>query len=172
MPKRSAKKSPPGIKLGSLVKDRITGFQGIAIGRTEFGYGCVHIRVQAKGLGDDGAPIPVQTFDDQRIEMLEPPTKAFPELTRPAIKLGDLVRDTLTEETGIATALTVELDGKVKVVIERPGLTEGGEPKAPILSNAIWVELVDKRKLKVSDTSVATSGGPMARGSLTLGGQG
>lgn len=48
MAKPTAKKSGPGIALGSLVKDRITGFKGIAIGRTEFGYGCVHIRVQAQ----------------------------------------------------------------------------------------------------------------------------
>lgn len=37
MAKNTAKKSAPGIKLGRLVKDSITGFTGIAIGRTDLG---------------------------------------------------------------------------------------------------------------------------------------
>lgn len=166
MPKNNVKKSAPGIKLGSLVKDSITGFTGIAIGRTEFGFGCIHIRVQAQGLTKTGDPIPVQSFDDQRIEVLAPPTKLWPEPKRTAIKLGNVVRDTLTGAVGIATALTVGLDGQVNIVFEQPGLTPEGEPKSSLYTTAERAVVVNKRELKVSEASVATSGGPMARGAI------
>lgn len=163
MAKPTTKKSPSGIKLGSLVIDRITGFKGVAISRTEFAYGCVHICVQGQQLTKDGDPIPIQTFDDQRIEVLAPPTKSWPEANKSAIKLGDLVRDTITGATGTATARTVALDGRIKVIIEPLGLAESGEPMSALLVIADRLEVIDRSKLRVSETSVATSGGPMAR---------
>jgi hypothetical protein len=166
MAKNIVKKSASGIKLGSLVKDSITGFTGIAIGRTEFGFGCIHIRVQAQGLTKMGDPIPVQSFDDQRIEVLAPPAKLWPEPKRTAIRLGNVVRDTLTGAVGVATALTVGLDGQINIIIEQPGLTPDGEPKSSLYSNADRAVVVDRRELKVSKASIATSGGPMARGAI------
>lgn len=164
MTKKTAPKSTPGIQLGSLVKDNITGFTGIAIARTEFGFGCIHIRVQAQGLTKAGEPIPVQSFDDQRIEVLAPPTRAWPEPQRTAIKLGNVVKDNLTGAVGVATALTVGLDGQVNVLIEQAGLTQDGELKSPLYMDAERAVVVSKRQLKVSEASLATSGGPMARG--------
>jgi hypothetical protein len=57
------------IKLGSKVKDSITGFIGIAIGRTEFMYGCARILVEPQEL-KDGKPIETHWFDEQRIDVL------------------------------------------------------------------------------------------------------
>lgn len=163
MTKTTDKKTATGIKLGSLVKDTITGFTGIAIGRTEFGFGCIHIRVQAKGLTKEGDPIPAQSFDDQRIEVLEPPTKVWHQSKDPLIKLGDVIRDALTGAVGIAVAKTVNLDGHISFIIEQSGLTECGEPKPPFYVSADRAVVVSKSELKVSKDSVATSGGPMAR---------
>jgi len=146
-----------------LVKDNITGFTGIAIARTEFGFGCVHIQIQAQGLTTAGEPIPVQSFDDQRVEVLAPPTKSWPEPTKTTIKLGDVVRDVLTGATGVASAKTFNLDGHVTIIIEQPGLTEDGAPKAPIRFGLEGLIVVDRRELEVSKDSVATSGGPTAR---------
>ncbi len=149
--------------MGSLVIDRITGFKGIAISRTEFGYGCVHISIQAQQLIKDGDPIPAQTFDDQRIDVLAPPKRAWPEPKKSPIKLGDFVRDTVTGAAGTATGRTIGLDGRIKIMIEQSGLTELGEPRSAILTIAERIEVIDRNKLTVSDTSVATSGGPMPR---------
>ncbi len=164
MAKNTAKKTAPGIKLGSLVKDSITGFTGIAIGRTEFGFGCIHIRIQAQGLTKEGDPIPVHSFDDQRVEVLEKPTKSWPDPKRTATRLGNVVRDTLSGAVGVASGITTDLSGQVNVIIEQPGLTQDGEPKSPLYIDADRVVVVDKRELKVSEYSTATSGGPMARG--------
>ncbi|HWA84999.1 MAG TPA: hypothetical protein VG710_02155 [Opitutus sp.] len=160
----TTKKKASGIKLGSLVKDTVTGFTGIAVGRTEFAFGCIHIRVQARKLSTDGAPIPVQSFDDQRIELLAPPTKSWAEPRKIAVKLGNVARDTLTGTVGTVTSKTVGVEGQVYFVIEPPGLTENGETNPPLVVSAGWIEVVDKRELAVSKSSAATSGGPAARG--------
>lgn len=38
------------IKLGDKVKDKISGFEGLATARSEFLYGCVRILVEPTGL--------------------------------------------------------------------------------------------------------------------------
>jgi len=59
-----------GIKLGSLVKDSITGFTGIATGDANFMYGCRRIQIESKML-KDGKPIEAQWFDEQRVEIVK-----------------------------------------------------------------------------------------------------
>lgn len=58
------------INLGSKVKDSITGFAGVATGRTEWLYGCVRYCVEPAELRD-GKPIEAQHFDEQRLVVVE-----------------------------------------------------------------------------------------------------
>lgn len=58
------------IKLGDLVKDTYTGFTGIAVARTIWLYGCNRIVIEPTAL-KDGSPIKAESFDEQRIELLE-----------------------------------------------------------------------------------------------------
>lgn len=58
------------IKLGSKVKDSITGLTGIATSRTEYLYGCVHIGITPQETKDGKACEP-QWFDEQRVEVLK-----------------------------------------------------------------------------------------------------
>ena len=163
MAMKTAKKTAPGIKLGSLVKDSITGFTGIAVGRVEFVFGCIHIRVQGQGLTRDGAPISIHSFDDQRIDVIRPPAKSWPKPKVSTIKLGDTVRGTLNGVVGVVSGRSVGLDGLVTYIVERPGMTPDGDPKAALSIDSDRLEVVTRRKLKVSKDSVATSGGPMTR---------
>ena len=57
------------IKLGSKVRDNITGFEGIATGRTEWLFGCNRVCVEPTEL-KDGKPIEAQWFDEQRMEVV------------------------------------------------------------------------------------------------------
>ncbi len=141
----------------------MTGFTGYAIGRIEFGYGCIHIRVQTQSLTKDGEPVPQQNFDEQRIEVLEQPKKAWPKPKMTSVELGDLVLDTLTGAVGIASAKNFSLDGEVSILIEQVGLREDFSPKPPLYAAADRVVTKERRKLRVSTDSVATSGGPLAR---------
>lgn len=69
--KKKTSNKPAGIKLGDLVKDRITGFTGIATSRTEHLFGCVHIGITSTCVDKDGVPIGVVAFDEQRVQRLE-----------------------------------------------------------------------------------------------------
>lgn len=60
-----------GIKLGDLVRDRLTGFTGIAIGRTDWLYGCSRIGIEPKELDKEGKPREASWFDEQRVEVVE-----------------------------------------------------------------------------------------------------
>lgn len=158
---KKKKSAPAGIQLGSLVKDTISGFTGIAVGRTEFGFGCIHIRIQAKGLGPDGAPIPIHSFDDQRIEVLGPPTRTWPQPRETAIRLGNFVRDSVTGTVGIVIGKTTNLEGNTILTLEHTELAADGQPKALLSAAPERLVVIDRRELKVSKDSVATSGGPM-----------
>ncbi len=59
------------IKLGSRVKDKVTGFTGIATGRLVWEFACIRIAVQAQDLDKDGKPLDFQWFDEPRLDVLE-----------------------------------------------------------------------------------------------------
>jgi hypothetical protein len=58
------------IKLGSKVRDKITGLTGIAVGRTEWLHGCARISVQPQEL-KDGKPCEISSYDEPQIEVLD-----------------------------------------------------------------------------------------------------
>jgi len=58
-----------GIKMGDKVKDSISGFSGIVIGRAEYLYGCVQILVQPESLQEDGDPMESRWMDEQRFDV-------------------------------------------------------------------------------------------------------
>lgn len=60
------------IKLGQKVKDTITGFEGIALGRTEWLYGCVRVTVQPQQLFE-GKTIEPEVFDEPQLVVVEEP---------------------------------------------------------------------------------------------------
>lgn len=64
------------IKLGSKVRCKITGFEGIAITRTEWLNGCVGICVKPLGLFE-GKPIEPVTYDEFELEEVQ--ENAIPE---------------------------------------------------------------------------------------------
>ena len=55
----------------------MTGFEGIAIGRTEWMYGCTRYAIEPTEL-KDGKPIEAQWFDEQRVEAVAEAPKAAP----------------------------------------------------------------------------------------------
>ena len=58
------------VKLGSRVKDTVSGFTGIATGRAEYMYGCAAILIEPESL-HDGKPIDGGWFDEQRVQVVE-----------------------------------------------------------------------------------------------------
>lgn len=58
------------MNLGDRVRDVYTGFEGIFVARTEWLYGCARITIEPTELRE-GKPIDMQTFDEQRVELVE-----------------------------------------------------------------------------------------------------
>ncbi len=59
------------VNLGDKVKDKITGYQGTVIAKTEWMNGCHRVIVQAEGLKEDGNAKDSHHCDVQQIELLE-----------------------------------------------------------------------------------------------------
>lgn len=58
------------VGLGDQVKDRITGFSGVVIARTEWLNSCNRITVQPKEL-KDGKPVEAQVFDEYDLKVVK-----------------------------------------------------------------------------------------------------
>ena len=58
------------IKLGQEVKDKVTGFSGIATSVTEFMYGCRRISVDPRELSKDGKLKENLIFDEPQLEVI------------------------------------------------------------------------------------------------------
>ncbi len=56
--------------LGDKVRDKLTGFEGIVIARTEYINGCIHACVKAQTL-KDGKPLDGEWIDWSQLEVLE-----------------------------------------------------------------------------------------------------
>lgn len=58
------------INLGDQVKDRVTGYEGIAVGRTTFLNGCDRIGIQPK-VGADGKIPDTVWFDEPQVAIVQ-----------------------------------------------------------------------------------------------------
>jgi hypothetical protein len=59
------------INVGDVVRDTVTGFEGMAVAITKWLHGCMRITVQPQKL-HDGKPIEPQTFDAPQIVLVNP----------------------------------------------------------------------------------------------------
>ncbi len=57
------------INLGDRAKDKVSGFTGIVVGRTEWLHGCVRVTIQPEEM-KDGKPIEPMTFDELQLELV------------------------------------------------------------------------------------------------------
>lgn len=59
------------IKLGDKVKDKISGFEGIATGVAEYLNGCTRILIEPTSLDEDGKLLKSTWFDDVQVEVVK-----------------------------------------------------------------------------------------------------
>jgi hypothetical protein len=67
-------------QLGSTIRDKITGVQGITTGRCHYLYGCTQYNVIQK-VGADGKLVDNYWFDEGRLELLPEPVVQASEVT-------------------------------------------------------------------------------------------
>jgi hypothetical protein len=79
------------IDLGTNVRDKITGFEGVVMARTQYINGCDRYAVQAQEL-HEGKPVDWVHFDENQLEVIPKPSapvkldKTAPGGPRPAPK--------------------------------------------------------------------------------------
>jgi hypothetical protein len=66
------------IQLGSKVKDKISGFTGIATSKTVFMNGCVRVQIDPDKLNKDGDLIEGAVFDEVQLEVIKTPIMKIP----------------------------------------------------------------------------------------------
>jgi hypothetical protein len=70
------------IQLGNEVRDRVTGFTGIAVCRAEHLFGCIRIGVKPQGFDKDGKLQEQEFFDEPALEVVS--DGIVPSLPKPA----------------------------------------------------------------------------------------
>ena len=109
------------IKLGTKVTDKITGFAGIAVSRTEFVYGCVRVRVQPQKLTAEGKIADEAIIDELMLVENNPsndPPKSF--------LLGTQDTDVTTGISGMVISVTYYINQGPRVYIQPKGMTSEG----------------------------------------------
>jgi hypothetical protein len=66
------------IELGAEVKDKVSGYKGLVVGRHHYLYGCHRYSVHSQEL-KDGKPVDGFTFDEGQLEVIKKTTKVSPE---------------------------------------------------------------------------------------------
>lgn len=72
------------INLGDKCRDKVTGFTGICVSRTDHLHGCTRISITPQEL-HDGKPIDTHWFDEPQVELLE---KAEYKIPKELVKTG------------------------------------------------------------------------------------
>ncbi|MEW8253731.1 MAG: hypothetical protein AB2747_05215 [Candidatus Thiodiazotropha taylori] len=145
------------IKLGSFVKDRVTGLTGVAENRASFLYGCDRYFVQPQIDADGKVPKGLMV-DAPQLEVLDqaPAMDPMPEPPQ-KVTLGNMVSDPIRGERGTATGRAVYLNGCSRIYVEpRKGVLKLGD------TGGWWA---DEQQLKpiektISKPDNSTTGGP------------
>jgi hypothetical protein len=57
-------------ELGQEVKEKVTGYAGVVMSRSEYFTGCLHYGIQSRSLTPDGKTKDWEYFDESRLELI------------------------------------------------------------------------------------------------------
>lgn len=147
------------IKLGVFVRDKVTGFIGVADNRATFLYGVDRYHVQPV-MDKDGKVPKGMMIDEPQLEVMENIKRAMEPLEEQpqVISLGTEVHDPISDRKGTATGRAVYLHGCARMYLE---------PKHRLLTSDVtgwWadeLQLVQKKKVvHKPKEKVQRTGGP------------
>lgn len=150
------------IVLGTLVRDKITGLEGIADNRATFLYGCDRICVQPNKVNEDGTIPDNHMFDEFQLEVLSESLVVQATPPQPSrVTLGNLVKDPIAEMECTVMGRAVYLNGCTRVWLVPT-------KKSDKTQESYWVDehqVVDTGKTKLlksnsTPNSTRATGGP------------
>jgi hypothetical protein len=114
------------VELGDRVADKISGFKGIAVGLTEWMYGCRRITIQPEET-KDGSPVECAVFDEPQLKILARGVVEVQDTDELLTKVnhGDRVRDRISKLTGIVVGITLWIHGPRRITIQPEELKDG-----------------------------------------------
>lgn len=148
---------------GDLVKDLLSGMEGVIISVTKWQHGCDRVQIQQRGLTEGGELHKAEVFDVQRVALVE--KSVVPQgpldLILTAMPLGSKARDTVTGFAGIIAAQIIGLSGQVDLLLEPDALDKDGQPKKAQAFEGSRCALVVKQEVLVDPAAPKKTGGPM-----------
>lgn len=152
------------VQLGDLVKDKITGFQGVASSYTDFFHGCRRFGVQPQGVKKDGEGThKAVSFDEPQLEILKRGLfKPNPITIADPLEMGDEVEDFVTQFRGIVVAIAVFPFAQRRIGVQPQHIKKEGEG----IADDQWFDepaLLVKKKAKIARQApkqAAVPGGP------------
>jgi hypothetical protein len=108
--------------LGTQAKDKITGYAGTLVARTEWIHGCARYTIQAPVL-KDGFPVEAYTMDEDAIEITGEPAKDVEPNFE--YELGAVAEDTTTTYQGVVYGRTQWLNGDTVYNLQAKTLHNG-----------------------------------------------
>lgn len=114
------------LKFGDIARDKITGFQGVVVARTIWLNNCDRLLLQPREV-KDGKPLDGRSFDEPNLEFVETTDIKVFKVARPDEKvvLGDIVRDVISNLSGVAIARTEWMNGCSRVTVQPKELKDG-----------------------------------------------
>jgi heat shock protein HspQ len=117
------------VRFGDLVRDKITGFEGVVTDYTDFFYGCRRIGVQPRELKKDGDGIAKSVgFDEPQLDILDRGIfEAKPLIISDPVDMGDEVEDQITKFQGIVIAIAHFAFGQRRIAVQPQHIKKGGD---------------------------------------------
>jgi hypothetical protein len=149
------------VLLGQLVREKITGFEGIVCALSYEVDGTVFVGIQPRGL-DNGNPREPLDFDIERVEVVDATpailnTKG--DAARLSVRLGAVYRDRVTGLVGTATRRIDFLGGCTRITI-RPKVDKDGKLHDGLMIPVEQAELIDQTPAVEAEKRATPTGGP------------
>lgn len=138
------------IKIGDLVTDKITGFEGIVTSITTFLAGCSRVGVKSRKLVD-GRPLPTELLDINDLKKVGRGVRSRKHKEK--IKLGDKVEETVSGFQGIAYCITEDLNGSAMVGVIPRTTDKNKRPEVEGIPEELLRKVKDQELDQPKDTS-------------------
>lgn len=151
------------ILLGQRVREKLTGFEGIAVMSSLNLVGIERISVLS-GIGKDGKMGEEFGFDINQLEVTDEKQVLKPKTPpKPRFQFRELVRDPITGYEGRVTVRSIHINGCVKIGVQGPVNKHGKVPETeyfeePILES-IEPRVLTKKEIK-EEKQLRKTGGP------------
>jgi hypothetical protein len=143
------------VRLGDVVKDKITGLEGVVTGLVVYTNGTEQLGVQSEQL-EQGKPVDIVWFEAPQVDIIQTQKLNSPQFHEP-IPLGSCVKDKVSGLSGTIHSMSLWLHGCIRYSFLPTGLDKEGKPYELIATDEIYLSLAEG----LGVTPLPKRGGPL-----------